>query len=374
MTVSDVALSSPPRRRRDRPTRYGSSRAEIAELLAHEPRYRADQVWDGLYRGLLAPTEMTNLPRQLRGDVDRLLPIELSPVAETVSDAGDTVKFLSAIDGDHQVETVLMFYRDRATVCVSSQAGCAMGCGFCATGQAGFGRQLTTGEIVEQVIVASRRARGSGRRLSNVVFMGMGEPLANEAAVWAATLRIHEDLGLSARHITLSTVGVVPGIRALSARRLPVTLAVSIHAANDALRNDLVPLNRRYPLNALVDACQDYLDATGRRVSFEWAMIDGVNDRPTDAVELADLARRLRPAAHVNLIPLNPTPGWPTMGSPPSRVRQFRDQLATLGVAATVRRNRGTDIDAACGQLAARHRGRVPVAMATQQPAERTYG
>ena len=147
--------------------------------------------------------------------------------------------------------------------------------------------------------------------------MGMGEPLANEAAVWAATQRIHDDLGLSARHITLSTVGVVPGIRALAARRLPVTLAVSIHAANDALRDELVPINRRYPLDAVVDACQDYLDATGRRVSFEWAMIDGVNDRPADAVELADLARRLRPAAHVNLIPLNPTPGWPTTGSPP---------------------------------------------------------
>ena len=273
-----------------------------------------------------------------------------------MSDAGDTIKFLSAIDGGHQVETVLMFARDRATACISSQAGCAMACGFCATGQGGFDRHLTTGEIVEQVVVASRRARAAERRLSNVVFMGMGEPLANESSVWAAIERIHDDLGLSARHITLSTVGVVPGIRALAARRLPITLAVSIHAANDALRDDLVPLNRRYPLESIVGACQDYLDVTGRRVSFEWAMIDGVNDRPGDAVELAALARRLRPAAHVNLIPLNPTPGWPTTGSPASRVRQFRDQLDVLGVAATVRRNRGTDIDAACGQLAARHR------------------
>ena len=259
---------------------------------------------------------MTNLPGRLRDEVDRLLPSELTAVAETISDAGDTVKFLSAIDGDYQVETVLMLYRDRATVCISSQAGCAMGCGFCATGQGGFDRHLTTGEIVEQVIVASRRARTAGRRLSNVVFMGMGEPLANEASVWAATQRIHDDVGLSARHITLSTVGVVPGIRALAARRLPVTLAVSIHAANDALRDALVPLNRRYPLDAIIGACQQYIDVTGRRVSFEWAMIDGVNDRPDDAIELADLARRLRPAAHVNLIPLNPTPGWPTTGSP----------------------------------------------------------
>ncbi len=275
---------------------------------------------------------MTNLPRRLRDEVDRLLPSELTAVAETVSDAGDTVKFLSAIDGGHEVETVLMLYRDRATACISSQAGCAMGCGFCATGQGGFARHLTTGEIVEQVIVASRRARATERRLSNVVFMGMGEPLANEASVWAAIQRIHDDLGLSARHITVSTVGVVPGIRALAARGLPVTLAVSIHAANDALRDELVPLNRRYPLDAVVGACQQYIDATGRRVSFEWAMIDGVNDRPQDAVELADLARRLRPAAHVNLIPLNPTPGWPTTGSPASRVRQFRDRLDSLGV------------------------------------------
>ena len=186
--------------------------------------------------------------------------------------------------------------------------------------------------------------------------MGMGEPLANEKAVWGAIARIHGALGLSARHITLSTVGVVPGIVALAGRNLPVTLAVSIHAANDSLRDQLVPLNRRYPLDSIIVGCQQYLDATSRRISFEWAMIDGVNDRPDDAVELAALARRLRPAAHVNLIPLNPTPGWPTTGSPAARVGQFRMQLDALGVTATVRRNRGTDIDAACGQLAARHR------------------
>jgi 23S rRNA (adenine2503-C2)-methyltransferase len=356
VTVSDVPA---PTRRRPAgrgPTRYGATREEVADILTDEPRYRVDQLWDGLYRNLRAPAEMSNLPRRLRDDVERLLPTELSIVTESVSDAGDTIKFLSAIDGGHEVETVLMLYRGRATACVSSQAGCAMACGFCATGQGGFDRHLTAGEIVEQVVVAARRAQADGRRLSNVVFMGMGEPLANEAAVWAATQRIHDDLGLSARHITLSTVGVVPGIRALAARRLPVTLAVSIHAANDGLRDELVPLNRRYPLDAIVGACQEYIDATGRRVSFEWAMIDGVNDRPADAGELATLARRLRPAAHVNLIPLNPTPGWPTTGSPASTVARFRQQLDALGVGATVRRNRGTDIDAACGQLAARHR------------------
>ena len=297
---------------------------------------------------------MTNLPKALRDELDQRLPLALSPVTESIADAGDTIKFLSRIDGGYQIETVLMLYADRATVCVSSQAGCAMACGFCATGQAGFDRHLTAGEIVEQVVEAAARARRLDRRLSNVVFMGMGEPLANEDAVWTAIERIHDDIGLSARHITVSTVGVVPGIRKLAQRPLPVTLALSLHAANDELRESLVPLNRRYPIDMLMDACQEFVDARGRRLTFEWAMIDGVNDRPRDVVELAELCRRIRPTAHVNLIPLNPTPGWPTKATPARRVRDFRDRLESLGATATIRRNRGTDIDAACGQLAAR--------------------
>jgi len=180
----------------------------------------------------------------------------------------------------------------------------------------------------------------------------MGEPLANYRPVWAAVERLHDALGLSARHLTVSTVGLVPGIGRLAAERLPVNLAVSLHAANDGLRDELVPVNRRYPLAALMDACRAYVAAKGRRLSFEWALIDGVNDRPSDAAELAVLARPL--AAHVNLIPLNPTPGYPVTGTPAARVRTFRDLLRDEGVNATVRRNRGTDIDAACGQLAAR--------------------
>src|SRR5437763_9216494 len=181
-----------------------------------------------------------------------------------------------------------MHYPERATVCVSTQAGCSMACGFCATGQAGFERNLTTGEIVEQVAVARRAAAAGGRRLSNVVFMGMGEPLANYDRVWAAVERMHDDMGLSARHLTLSTVGIVPGIRRLAGDRLPVNLAVSLHAANDRLRDSLVPINRRYPLSVLTAACADYLAAKGRRLSFEWALIDGVNDRPVDVRELAE--------------------------------------------------------------------------------------
>jgi 23S rRNA (adenine2503-C2)-methyltransferase len=228
-----------------------------------------------------------------------------------------------------------------------------MGCGFCATGQAGFGRHLTVGEIVEQVTTAAREARSMDRRLGNVVFMGMGEPLANEGVVWDSVERLHADLGLSARKLTISTVGLVPGIRRLTERPLPVNLAVSLHAANDRLRDELVPINKRYPIDELMAACADYLAVKGRRLSFEWAMIDGVNDRASDAAELAKLCRRFRLPAHVNLIPLNPTPGYPTVGSPLKRVHDFRDTLETMGVNATVRRNRGTDIDAACGQLAA---------------------
>jgi 23S rRNA (adenine2503-C2)-methyltransferase len=184
--------------------------------------------------------------------------------------------------------------------------------------------------------------------------MGMGEPLANYDRVWAAVTRLHDDIGISARRLTLSTVGLVPGIRRLASEALPVNLAVSLHAANDDLRDQLVPINRRWPLEVLAEACREYLAAKGRRLSFEWALIDGVNDRPLDASQLAALARPL--GAHVNLIPLNPTPGYPTKGTPPARVRAFRDQLVDLGVNATVRRNRGTSIDAACGQLAASRR------------------
>lgn len=334
-------------------TRYDVTRDELADLLAGQPRYRVDQVWKGLYEQLADPDDLTNLPKALRGELSDRLPTALTPVTESVSNNGDTVKFLWELDGGSRVETVLMLYRDRATVCISSQAGCAMACGFCATGQAGFTRHLTTGEIVEQVIRAAQRAKSHGRRVSNIVYMGMGEPMANESTVWSSVERIHGDLGLSARHITISTVGILPGIRTLAQRPLPVNLAVSLHAANDALRDELVPINKRYPIDDLIDACREYLGEKNRRISFEWAMIDGINDRDTDAAELAALCRRLRPRAHVNLIPLNPTPGYPTRGSSLKRVHEFRDLLETLGANATVRQNRGTEIDAACGQLAA---------------------
>jgi 23S rRNA (adenine2503-C2)-methyltransferase len=334
-------------------TRYELSREQFAEVLKGEPKYRVDQIWDGLYTQLADPADITNLPKKLRAQLSESLPDALTPVTESVSENGDTIKFLWELERGSKIETVLMLYRDRATVCVSSQAGCAMGCGFCATGQAGFTRQLTVGEIVEQVVRAAQRAKESDRRVSNIVFMGMGEPMANLDAVWKSVERFHGDLGLSARHITISTVGIIPGIRSLQDRPLPVNLAVSLHAANDKLRDELVPINRRYPIEDLLHACANYLAVKHRRVSFEWAMIAGVNDRDSDARELAALCRQLSPHGHVNLIPLNPTPGYPTVGTSPRRVQEFRDLLENLGANATVRQNRGTDIDAACGQLAA---------------------
>ncbi len=334
-------------------SRYDLSREGLAELLAGEPPYRARQVWDGLYRRFAGPGELDELPAAMRERLaaEPALTPALQVINESVADAGQTRKWAWACHDGTVVETVLMCYPDRATVCVSSQAGCAMGCGFCATGQVGFTRQLSSGEIVEQVAMAARAARETSRRLSNVVFMGMGEPMANYPRVWRAVEAIHDDVGIGARQITLSTVGLVPGIRRLSGERLAVGLAVSLHAANDTLRDRLVPINRRWPIAALVAACRDYVEATGRRLSFEWALIDRVNDRRSDAAELAELAFGLR--AHVNLIPLNPTPGWPTRGTPPEGVDAFAAELAGRGVNVTVRQTRGRSIDAACGQLAA---------------------
>ncbi|HVV36879.1 MAG TPA: 23S rRNA (adenine(2503)-C(2))-methyltransferase RlmN [Acidimicrobiales bacterium] len=337
-------------------TRHDLSLDDLASLpaLASEPAYRARQVWDGLYSQLADVGELTTLPKSLRAalvDEPALRPA-LRETMRQEADKATTVKWLFGLDDGNAVETVLMHYPGRSTVCVSSQAGCAMACGFCATGQGGFRRHLTTGEIVEQVVRAAREAKATQRRLSNVVFMGMGEPLANYDATWRAVDRIHGDLGLSARHITISTVGVVPGIHRLAREELPVGLAVSLHAANDTLRNELVPINRRYPLASLLAACRAYIGNRNRRLSFEWACIAGVNDRPSDVDELAEIAVPL--GAHVNLIPLNPTPGYLVMGSTRAAVRGFADALVERGVNATVRHTRGQSIDAACGQLASR--------------------
>jgi 23S rRNA (adenine2503-C2)-methyltransferase len=334
-------------------TRYSTRRADLDALVSAlgEPAYRARQLHEGLYEQRRPLDSLTNLPKALRTRIGDELPLALVVDTMQLADDDTTAKWLWRAGDGAQIETVLMRYAARATVCVSSQAGCAMGCTFCATGQAGFERQLSTGEIVEQVV---RAQHASPQRVSNVVFMGMGEPLANVDAVLDACTRLHDDLGISARHITVSTVGVVPGMERLTEFELPVTLAVSLHAPDDVLREQLVPLNRRYPLAAVLDAARAYADRKGRRVSFEYACISGVNDLPHHADALAGRLTGFRGGAHVNLIPLNDTAGYPGRPSDPGRIAAFADHLRAAGVEATVRRNRGTTIDAACGQLRAR--------------------
>lgn len=335
-------------------SRFDLDREELAGLLDKEPAYRVDQLAHALYRELKEPGEVTTLPASLRQRLAGAKELELALrlVATSEADDAKTVKWLFEAGDGARVETVLMAYPRRATVCVSSQAGCAMGCTFCATGQLGFARHLSRGEIVEQVAraVAEAAARGFPR-LSNVVFMGMGEPLANYGPVLGAVRRLNGDLGIGARAMTISTVGIVPGIRRLAGEGMQVNLAVSLHAGNDALRDRLVPINRRYRLAELVAACREYRQATGRRISFEWALISEVNDRPSDADELAELAAEV--GAHVNLIPLNPTPGYGVPGSPPEAVSRFVQHLEAAGTNVTVRDTRGRESAAACGQLAA---------------------
>lgn len=327
---------------------YQYSKEELTSLLDGEPSYRIDQLWHGLWNEARAIEEITTIPKALRSRLVEEFPNSLTVMNDVASDQGATRKWVFQLQDGETIETVLMHYDDRVTACVSSQAGCAMGCTFCATGQAGFSGQLNVGQVIEQVMFATRAAAPS--RLSNVVFMGMGEPLANYATTVEVVRRLHGYRGLSARHLTVSTVGVAPAIERLAKEGLPLTLAVSLHAANDLTRSELVPLNRRYPLARLRQACRTWIEVTGRRLSFEWALIDGVNDTEAAVDELADYALDL--AAHVNLIPLNPTPGYLVRGSSAKRVHEFRDGLLERGVNVTVRNTRGRSIAAACGQLA----------------------
>ncbi len=327
---------------------------DLAKLFDGEPAYRADQLLDWLYRKpVFTAAEMTNLPSSIRAHLEEDL-WPFSCEAERVGDAGKTVKWLFRAPDGVAIESVLMGYPRRATLCISSQAGCALGCTFCATGQFGFERHLEPGEIVAQVAWAQAHLRTSGLpgasdHLTNVVFMGMGEPLANYDRVREAIRRIIETMGMSARNLTVSTVGVVPGIRRLAEEPWPVNLAVSLHASDDETRDSLVPLNRRYPIAAVEEAARYFFDQKGRRVSIEWTMIDGVNDSTAQADGLVEIALRLR--AHVNLIALNPTPLTTDTASP--RIDAFARRLAEGGVNVTIRDTRGQDIEGACGQLRA---------------------
>jgi 23S rRNA (adenine2503-C2)-methyltransferase len=332
----------------------------LDELMAHFarmglPRYRAKQVYAGLWRRAATYEEMTDLPATLRSMLAMELPLRLEVLTEREADRGATRKALLRFGERHMVETVVMGYRQRVTVCVSSQAGCAMGCGFCATGLMGLQNNLSAGEIAAQVVWAMRAARrlpdSTPQRVTNVVFMGMGEPLANYRATKEAvtTLLDPAGLGMAARHVTVSTVGLVPGIRRLAADHPQVGLAVSLHAADDRLRDELAPVNRLWPLAELEEAVQDWRHATGRRPSLEWTMMRAVNDDDRQASLLVPLARRLR--AHVNLIPMNPIAGSPYRPSTPERIASFVRILRGNGVPVTLRATRGREIEAACGQL-----------------------
>lgn len=315
------------------------------------PSYRATQIEEWLYehaaRGF---SEMTNLPGALRLELAEeysLTPLEIA--YEAVSSDG-TIKHLWTLSDGEQVESVLIPTRDRLTLCISSQAGCALGCRFCATGYFGFRRQLRASEIVAQYRDASRVATQTfARSISNIVFMGMGEPMANLGAVNSALGVLHRGFRVGARRITVSTVGLVPGITELARRPEPFALAVSLHAPTQVLRTELVPAARRYPLPDLMRAVREFAGRKGRRVSFEYTLIEGVNDDPQLADTLADLLHGL--LCYVNLIPFNPIPSVDWRPSPPGQVRRFAARLEAHGIAAGIRTPRGRDIDAACGQL-----------------------
>jgi 23S rRNA (adenine2503-C2)-methyltransferase len=324
-----------------------------------EPAYRAHQLWEWLYVHL-APDfdQMTNLPQALRARLAAETIIGVPEVVDTLrSTDGETRKDLLRLQDGETVEAVLMRYERRRTACISTQVGCLIGCVFCATGQAGFRRDLSAGEIVAQALHFARELRARGERLTNVVLMGMGEPLLNYDASLAAIRRLIDPQGfkLGQRHITLSTVGLVPGIELLADEGLQITLAVSLHAATDHLRNQLVPVNRRYGLDALFEACHHYFERTGRRVSFEWALIEGVNDTPEQAQALAARLLSSGLLAHVNLIPLNPTSGYPGRPSSRAALAAFSVELDRHLVPYTVRVRRGVDIQAGCGQLRQRN-------------------
>lgn len=360
------------------------TREELKERLAAwgEPAYRADQIWHGLLQELETdPARMTNLSASLRARLAAeatLNPLTLA--AEAVSRDRLARKALFTLPDGQTIETVLMLYDKRRTLCISTQAGCGMGCPFCATGLGGLARNLTPGEIVAQVLHYARwlRDREAGGRdaapvrrpttVTNIVVMGMGEPFANYNATWQALrmLTAPHGFGLGARHITLSTVGIVPGIERMAEEPLQVGLAVSLHAPTDELRNRLVPINRRYPIARLLAACRHYVERTHRRISFEYALMGGINDDPIQARQLADLLDGL--LCHVNLIPLNPVEGSLFQPSPPERARAFALELKKRGIPTTLRLRRGIEIDAGCGQL--RRRAGVVMSQAASEQSE----
>lgn len=340
---------------------FDLSQVELSKILEDwgEPPYRVRQLWDGLYRNLWNHAEQfTVFPKPLRQKLGNFFTFEsIFPEKDSIADHGQTRKILFHTNQGNPVETVLMQTLERNTLCISSQSGCGMGCVFCATGQMGFIANLSSGQIVEQVLHFTRLLKQENKTLSNIVVMGMGEPFHNFENVIRAIDQLNDPNGFNfgERRFTISTVGIVPMIRKFAALKRQINLAISLHAADDELRSELVPINRKYPLNTLLEACREYVNLTKRRLSFEWVMIKEVNDSIEQAYRLSKLLKGL--LCHVNLIPLNPTDGYSGQTPPKQRIKEFKAILEQQNIPCTVRIPRGISIHAGCGQLAAFYQG-----------------
>ncbi len=338
------------------PLVYDLDLPALTELLLSwdEPSYRAKQIWQGLYQRFWnTPDQFTSLPKSLREKLSANLRWDaLTPDLKLASSDNQTIKTLFKLHDGKVIEAVLMRYDRRRTLCISTQAGCAMGCVFCATGQMGFKRHLSSGEIAAQVMYYARLLNEQNERVTNVVLMGMGEPFHNYDNTMAAIDRLNDTDGYAfgARRFTISTVGLVPSIRRFADETRQVNLAVSLHAADDKTRGDMMPVNKRYPIAEVIEACRYYVTKTGRRITFEWALIHGVNDTPETARKLASLLKGLN--CHVNAIPLNPTTGYHGKATDRQRAENFKETLEQAGIPCTIRMRRGIDIAAGCGQLA----------------------
>ncbi len=345
-----------------KPILYDQTSENLQAVLRElgQPAFRLKQLEEGLYQHRYMDfSKFTTLPKSLLDSLEdrfSLFPLEVKQ--EIISRDKRTEKFLFKLQDDNYIETVLMHYEGRHTVCISTQVGCPMGCVFCATGQMGYTRNLTAGEILSQIIFCMRKLQEAGTDLTNVVYMGMGEPFLNYDEVMSSITRLTDQKGLNfgARRITISTVGILPRIRQFTEAKSQVNLALSLHAANDALRSALVPANEFYPLSALIEASKKYTDYTHRRVLIEYALIDGVNDTLAHADELATLLHGM--LCLVNLIALNPSHDSNYGGSPREKVEAFRDRLMKRGIQTTIRLKRGIEINAGCGQLATTEKGK----------------
>lgn len=338
---------------------YDLDPEELTQLITSWgfPRYRADQLWNGMYKNFwLDLDEFTNIPKALREKLSEQFDQNILTITnELHSSDKATQKYLFTLNDGTAIETVLMLYDRRRTLCVSTQVGCAMGCTFCATGQMGFKRHLTSGEIIAQILFFERELQKTDQKLTNIVFMGMGEPLHNYDNTMGAIDRLNRADGwnFGARRFTVSTSGLVPRIKQLAKEKRQVNLAISLHATTDEQRSNIMPVNKKYPIPELIAACREYVDKTHRRITFEWALIHGVNDTEDEARRLAKLLSGI--LCHVNAIPLNPTEGFEGNATSAENAEKFKQILEKNGIPCTIRMRRGIDIQAGCGQLASRN-------------------